>query len=411
MNIEKMNGLISDEDSCWGRMEELRVIDIPKLLGMVAPITKEDAANRAVRAIHNILSALDLREHLLTIDPGHGIGHLTRDYGHALRLRDLDVAPAELFIGMIAGVLHDIGCAVVNRYDDAHRAVRHAEVGAILLAEVFKQESFGLNKAEQLLIQYGVAAHTRYLKPTEVTQSNGVKRTVLPYTDTDSHGDRLMAVWLSRWIDRLDCNGPCFVARHYLTLAEDHHDFSNGSFHEVTFASALRPLLRTREEVTSTGGKPTMLEHLQMFVNSQTNASPYGRHDFGDMVVLRDQNREQLMAIIRAVSSVALSGVAPSCSRRIQSCWQDFLSHNIEQTEVGLQVADALDRRFSSLPALTQTAWSAGFYATMCEYGLWAGRTLNALGAMPSEWMKLPSIVSDVRDFITPHSSWASSIH
>lgn len=410
MNIEKIRELIKDEDSCWKRIEELRAIDVPELLGMVAFLTREDAAKRAVWTIHQILFALNLREQFLTIDPGHGIGHLTRDYYHALRLRNLEIAPAELFVGMIGGVLHDIGCAVVNRYDDAHRAVRHAEVGAIILGELFKQESFGLNEAEQLLIQYAVAAHTHYFYPTEVTQRNGVTRTLLPYTDTDSTGRPLMAVCLSRWIDRLDCNGPAWVARHYLTLVADHRDFGTNDFYQVTFASALAPLLRTDEEISAERGNRTMLEHLQMFVNSQTNASPYGRYDFGEMVALRDQYREQLMAIIRAVSSVASSGVAPSCSRRIQSCWHDFLSHNIEQTEVGLKVADALDRRFSSLPILAQLAWSTGFYTIMCEYGVWAKRTLDALATMPPEWMRLPSIVSDVRDFITPHSSWASGI-
>lgn len=43
------------------------------------------------------------------LDPGHGMGHLVRDYIHANVLAEkTDMDPKQAYVGIIGGALHDI---------------------------------------------------------------------------------------------------------------------------------------------------------------------------------------------------------------------------------------------------------------------------------------------------------------
>lgn len=390
--------IINNEAAAWQRMQEIRQAFSPELFDHVVVDSPSQAYIDAVSATHSALQLMeDIGVDFNKLDPGHGIGHLVRDYVNArIMLRKLDVNPAHLFVGFLGGVMHDLGCALVPRYDDNKRAVGHAEAGALLFDHI--ADELFLNKEEIILTAYAIAAHTNYLKPNKITCRDGVERTREPYQDTDAEGKPIYGVWITRWVDRLDCNGPTFVGRHYLTLAEKHADFDGKKFYETSFGQAMNPVVRTPEQITAAGGNKTMLEHMKMFADSQNNSSVYGKHDFGEMVDIRDEHKEQLNRII--TSGLEGKTYGPQEEGAIVDSWTLFLKRNIEPTQPGIKAADTLRTMFVQLPPEYRQHWCHAFVQTMQEYRTWAQRKLTALEEIGE--YKLPGIVDDVRKIIKP---------
>ncbi|MDP2599041.1 MAG: hypothetical protein Q8P49_04375, partial [Candidatus Liptonbacteria bacterium] len=110
MNVLDLKRLLqTDEAACWDLAKYLRDIDIPGSMANVGVSSRDQAISRGVEIVRRILklavsSGLDFE----SFEPGHGSGHLTRDYVNALRLlTKLDADPREVFIGFVGGVLHD----------------------------------------------------------------------------------------------------------------------------------------------------------------------------------------------------------------------------------------------------------------------------------------------------------------
>ncbi len=332
-------------------------------------IRREDAIRRGIAAAHFVAARIAAEAPYDQVDPGHGLGHHLRDYTHALLLANAsgpEMDPRIVAPAIVGAVAHDMGCFFFRRYDDARSSVKHAGAGALLLHEIFGYDDCGLTQIEQHAALYAVAAHTHYLNPQTTTDADGVERTLPPYPDTDPNGNPYVPVWFTRWVDRLDCNGPTFVGRHYLTLVSAHPEYLDGKFSESSFAHAMQPLLRTREE--RGGDAPTMLEHLHTFAASQTNASPYGRFDSDAMQQLRDRQTARLQRIVNAVRNPQ-----PIRSHEertsIATRWEQFLATVIEpHPKTGAPAARALTERFATLPQMAQDAWFRGFEATMAEY-------------------------------------------
>ncbi|MBI5421867.1 hypothetical protein HZA44_01925, partial [Candidatus Peregrinibacteria bacterium] len=368
------------------------------LLDQVAVMDRHEALTRAVNALRIVLSSLCGFIDLNRCDPGHGAGHVVADYVNALRLFSrLDIDPKETFIGFLGGVLHDFGCAIIKRYNESSRMVRHAEAAGLLIDEALQNTD--LNEAERLLTVYAIMAHTHYLKPQTVGD-----KVIQPYLDLLPDGAAFYPVWCTRWVDRLDCNGPRFPARHYLTLAEEHEDFNGNSFEIHKFNEAMMPM--TKEQA----GHPTMLSHMQLFANSQNNHSPYGKWDAGRMVELRDAHVGHLHRIIQAVMAGKAAGQPDE--NTVLRLWLNFLSHTIEPSDKGMAAADALEFQFRALPANLRAGWIAGFWMTMEEYKLWAHNLLFDLLGLDYHWLQLPlpgiGTSIDVREVIRIHHSWAS---
>ena len=405
---------ITDEVAGFRHVQELQRCgrEMPALLERVRVDTREQAVVRAVETAQRILRHMHAAEmSYAKTDAGHGLGHVVRDYVNGLRLASkLDVDPRELFVGLVAGILHDSACGAVRRYDDHQSIVKHAGFASIIVEGICaaQPDQCGLNLAERQLIQYGIAAHTHATKETRVTGKDGVTRILDPYPDTDENGKPYLAVWLPRWIDRLDCNGPTFVARHYLTLAEAHQDFANNGYYPIEYASHMRPLLRSADAIKADGNRRTMLEHLKMFRDSQSNASPYGKHDVGAMVVMRDR----LTVLIDQVFEDIAQGYELKDWQQTQvlKAWDDFLANNIEpHPAVGRPTAERLSALFAELPAETRMVWTIAFELVMYHYCEWAKDVLNDLDEMPREWLRFLDI-EDVRTIIRPHRSWAAPI-
>lgn len=395
--FEKIIKLAEDNQDNRARIMDLRQAFKPALLGEVSATTREHALTRGMETVQRIWEALNtLGVHISESEPAHGVGHVARDYVNALRLLSkLDVMPAETFIGLVAGSLHDIGCALVYRYDEPNRKVRHAEVGALVLEFLFELDSFGLNKAEQMLIRYAVAAHTHYLKTMELRDKDGQLTAVIePYEDMFD-GKPFYSVWLPRWVDRLDTNGPAYVGRHYLTLIQEHKDFDGKSYYDVDFESAMRPLLRTKEE---RGKDPqTMVEHLRMYADSQNNGSPYGAHDFGVMVELRDAYTRRIRRVI-----VATQSPATEVRATVLQSWQRHLALNNEPSKKGRKAAEQLSKLFWTLSDQYQRAWQSAFGVCLSEYAEWAMEAVQFLEKIPPEYRKLPGVCDNLQLMLLP---------
>ena len=138
-------------------------------------------------------------------------------------------------------------------------------------------------------------------------------------------------------------------------------------------------------------GKRTILGHFLAFANSQTNASPYGLHDWGWMVKLRDAKRERLLKFIRAVvGSPKQFGGADRI--RISREWTGFLGNIIEPSEVGRKAAAKLEKMFLALDPYVQNAWCNGFEIAMWDYREWSAWALQILEGhgQSAEFLHLP---------------------
>lgn len=360
----------------------------PSLLERL-PVKDRDVAIRdAYKAMKTILVPI-IGDDQPDGDPGHGRGHWARDYIHALMLSyDPELDTRVILPCLLGGTLHDIGTLFLDRYMDKNRAVRHAEAAA-LLVHAAALESGALTSDEADLVAYAIAAHTQYLKPSEVKCADGETRTVTPYRDTAEDGRPLLEIWMSRWVDRLDCSGPFELGRHYLTLHKDHEDLGHDGFYTVSFAEQMQPLLRTPEEIKASGKPQTMLEHMRMFASSQSNDSPYGKHDRGLMVKLRNTYRESLEHIIYQAANPSYV-----ISDKVETAWTQFLGQWVEPTPAGKKAAESLSRAFRKLEPDVQRAWACGFRACMNEHCAWADRIRSffVLQEVPTEYLHLPSI-------------------
>lgn len=388
MSVKKM----IDDEKNWQEVLHLRSVvekDFGSLNGALEAGSAVEAINKAICALNQIIPVFVRNgADLENSDPGHGVGHVLRDYLNGLAvMNSLKCNPAYLVPGFIAGVLHDFGCAMVPRYDDPKRAVRHAEVGGLMLADVFKECNCGLSEAEQLVSVYSVMAHTHYLRPAIVSYEDGSTREISPYSDMLTPDEPFLPIWLPRWVDRLDCNGPCYPGRHFLTLAEEKMDFDGKDFHSQDFFKQMRPVSK------ETAGHPTMLSHMQMFCGSQTNQSPYGKYDFGSMVKIRDMYCDWLNEIIQSVTQPL------SAEENTLFVWTEFLKKNCEPSTRGKNTADKLYKMFRTL-APEMKGWNNGFKTSMRLYIAWYEEMNKQLMKMPSDWQIFPgNLIGDARGF------------
>ncbi len=412
---EEVMQRVSDEAGGFRFVQELQNAyrnNYFTLVNKVEVVSRAQAIERGIKTVQTILT--DLRIAGVTYekaDPGHGLGHVVRDYVNGLRLlTTLDADPKELFTGFVAGVLHDTACGVVRRYDERQSVVKHAGVAAYVLDGLFqaREDRFGLNTAERQLIELGIAAHTHHLTQVEATGQDGIRRILDPYPAQAQDGIPFLALWLPRWIDRLDNNGPTYLGRHYLTLANAHEDFANGGYYPVEYGPHMRPLLREDPEIKADGNRRTMLEHFAMFAQSQSKWSPYGKFDFGSMLTFRDGQTRRSANIMRAVAQSY--DLSTDMRQRTLRAWSDFLAMNVEPyPTVGRPTADKLEELFDGLPDDVREAWTSGFHATMREYCGWAKEVLADLDALPTKWMSF-QFIPDVRDIIRPKRAWTVSL-
>lgn len=386
---------LENELQNWKEIKELKSkIDI-KFFDNVNIKNKREAISRGVFIIKSALKELDKQKiDILKIDPGHGIGHISRDYINALRLayKDNNTDPKELFIGIVGAALHDIGSSLIERYSESQRLVRHAEIGALLFKRISQKIKL-LNKEEEFLICYAIAAHTSYFK----TYYFG-KFKVEPYKYI-LNKKVIISFQYPRFADRLDANGSFLVARHYLTLNKVHmHDGSLGKFYKTNFERGMKIILKSENEIEKAGGYRTVLEHLNIYKLNQTNPL-YSQYDTNIMKYFKNDETKSLDKIIKSIQKP--KKLNTQIKEEILKKWTIFLYKNIEPTTLGKKIAIELDKKFKKLEKNEINAWTYGFFITIQEYNKLTYKMLTFLDKIPKEYYTLP-IIGNLKILIKP---------
>lgn len=406
--IVKVADIPSLETEMIEEIEKLREWIVPRFAsfshhGENVCKDRREAMMLGVGAVNAILPIILKYGDVDRAESAHGPGHWLRDLANTLQIANDEIVPVGHVVSVVvAGTLHDIGTMFVDRFSEKERVVRHAEVGALAVyaAAVESKTSRGENAH---LASYIIAAHTNYMRPMVVMCKDGHRRTTEPYPDMTDNKP-FLPVWAVRWADRLDLVGPCMVGRQLFTLWRDHDDFSpEDGYFAKSFVPFMRPFIRSDGEIKEASGERTLLEFLDMLARSQTSDSPYGKHDAGVMVALRDANKESLEHVIWSV--LHPQGVDVE---RILKAWTLFLGTNVGPTRAGRMAAHDLGFRFRNLDPDVRRAWACGFRTTMCEYLLWADRTLAFLNRMPAECLQLCGLFPDIRDAIRPNRAWVN---
>ncbi len=276
-----------------------------------------------------VKSLTDAGFNLKFLPLGHDFGHLLRDSIHAILagqdkkiLNGIDTL--DLFAGSFGGSFHDVGLILhefieltqkifgfipISRYEEKNNYMRHAEYMVYLIDKFLDLSSLNLSSIDEeylkLAIKYAVAAHTNYL--TSFTVDGKILN---PYKSTWQDGSPIWFVILTRWCDRMDCIGPYFTIRHFTTLLYHKEkkttDYSmiNGKrvFCDIDFKNHMYPFKPKNKEQKS---QATMRSHLEMFLNSQNNETPYGKDDIlgSIMVSMREYYKDLGWEIINALDS------------------------------------------------------------------------------------------------------------
>lgn len=227
---------------------------------------------------------------------GHSKGHFLRDAIHLAGdvydpwYAEHPIDDVELVVLYYAGLFHDDGNAVVDRYQEKYRVAAHAEVGA----RVFERISEGIVPPNlSLLIQYAIAAHTHYLKDREVESGEAEEEEVVesgeaeaeekkgvfivpPYPDeVDEQANRL-SVWETRKSDRRDATGVPFIVRNFLVRVEPIEDFNGENFDEkLEREDNFRAQFGLSPEVIGKG----IINHFLLFAGNFYKQNDYTTHD------------------------------------------------------------------------------------------------------------------------------------
>jgi len=365
----------NDEDKAWKKIISLRREFERNFRQIFASLELLRDVRQAIEKANEVISAsLEVMCDPVKIDemePGHAIGHLSRDYLHALILANhqQSLDPRIVYLGMVAGTLHDtLGSALVKRYAENQRVIRHAEASALMFLEISK--IIGLDCREAMMIAYSIAAHTHYLKRHKVVCTDGVIRTTRPYPDTLQNGLPIYPVIFTRWCDRLDLIGPCYFGRHYLTLTNDHKDYNLNDFCQIKYHSHMRPLNRTSRQIKLDPNGPTFCEHLQSIIETQIFQSPYGRYDYGFVMWLREQLKASEKRILKGFERPTALSLREET--KLLNNWNGWLATKVEPSTLGVKASEILHEKFLGLPQETKTVWYSAMSSTLEEYQIWS---------------------------------------
>ena len=404
---------ISGLRECFGRVEVDKMVfdEIEALRAEVEPNyesyvddsdTYEEIVHLDPKTFEKALGKLS--PFIEALPAGHGKGHLYRDIINAcLILNDPELDDAEIETEIVAGIFaaafHDIGNSVVGRYDDSRRFAAHAEVGAYITGKLLKDI---LPPNLLLLVQYSIAAHTDYQKDISVTRGS-VTITRRPYKDETVAeeiypSEPLLAVWFTRWADRLDVQGSNWIVRHIITKNVPTTDFDGSEFHNIwedeqdDFRYQFYPELRTEGELVRLKGvfppkhpetTRRVLESIDSVTKSQFDAnSPYAKFD-------SPFHRWNLIAPIALDTNWFIQGVLAKqnlSKSETDASIKNFLSlcKIVEPAAEIERITQTLESKFALLTDRERSSWANGFNEVLEGYRRWYQRVWPILKQGPA---------------------------
>jgi hypothetical protein len=321
---------------------------------------------------------------------GHSKGHVNRDFiASVLILQDPsfdELDDVEKLVGLMAGTFHDVGSAVVNRYEEAKHFAGHAEVGAYMFDQV-AADLLPVNLRK--LCAFAIAAHTHYTKDITVIKKgeNGEETIVKKTYDDKLEGDNKMGVWLARWSDRLDMQGLQGFVRHSLTKAQPTEDYSIEGFHTVRedekedFKHHFTPRLRSvelRKSLPKADQTMDTLEHIKMFRDTALNKSPYSEHDtpYFTQELVTPAALEQMQfveAVLAEAPELPEDKINEAFDLFYRVCRVIEPGSNIDET------IDLFKQKFQLLSAGDRSHWANGFLILLPLYDRWYKRIERGL--------------------------------
>lgn len=280
----------------------LRPLENEAIYLMVAqdhPVTVRPIDTACIQAVLN-----RLEPYILLGTPAHDLGHHIFDAlgGSAIISNDPFLANAyrnEIDAALFGAMFHDNATGIQHRYIDNEWELNHGE----LAAWIFYHATEGLLiEPVRRLTAYAIAAHPHMTK--EMTAKNGSVRK--PWNDKlFFYGERpvRLAVWITRWTDRLENGGDSAThfPRHALASVDgarvggldlhgvDWYNFNDQLKFLFTPKAVVSEVLSLNQDGTPVlkDGKPvvnkipSMLQHLKGYASSALAFpySPYNQHD------------------------------------------------------------------------------------------------------------------------------------
>jgi len=313
----------------------------------------------------------------------HSKGHAARDMVNLTAiLHDPDVpsyGDVELLVGIFGGIFHDIGNAVVDRYDEGKRFAGHAEIGAILFGELAKDI---LPENLRNLTQLVIAAHVNVLKPIEVVKATGDEKTREPY-DNAIEGTNKRGMLIARLSDRLEIQSIIQLMRLSLANAKPIEDKGGDDTMYAVKATAEEQF--GDKFSTSPPTKGSILYSLGQYAKG----SPEHMKDDPPHIqpeILSPAAQEMFQAI-NTITSDAVPVMQPDERQRVFE--QYFRLCNLVEPGSDIETATtSLRRNFTQLAEDEQNRWANGFNEIVQPeggiYSRWHQRMSQRIAHVPS---------------------------
>jgi hypothetical protein len=367
----------------WRRLKQPAQLEVPSLPDNVIGQLLEKA-----------------RPFLDALPAAHSKGHVARDMVNLTAiLHDPDVpsyGDVELLVGIFGGIFHDIGNAVVDRYDEGKRFAGHAEIGAILFGELAKDI---LPENLRNLTQLVIAAHVNVPKSIEVVKATGEKKTRKPY-DNAIEGTDKRGMLIARLSDRLEIQSIIQLIRLSLANAKPIEDQGGDD--------TLYAVKATAEEQfrykfsTNPQTKGSILYSLGQYAKG----SPEHIKDDPPHIQLEilSPAAQEIFQAINTITSDAVTIMQLDERRRVFEQYLRLCNLVEPGSDIETVIAD-LRRNFTQLSEDEQNRWSKGFNEILQSeggiYSHWHQRMSQRIAYVPTFsgkalTAKTQTIVSDL---------------
>lgn len=331
--------------------------------------------------------------------PGHDLGHHSRDILGAAAIigNDTHLAkalPNDITAAFFGGAYHDLGNGTWPRYQDNLWECGHAEVGAWMFYNLTKKH---LPEHIRRLTSYAIAAHTHVLTPID-TSVGYVRK---PWLDqlyyTSDQRPVGVAIWVTRFTDRLDTNGISLLCRHIIAQVnaskDKGRDFSGNSWYEINENSAdslLRPYAKEYNNF------PTALLHLKNAADSGRKITPYSQHDDNFPIM------KKLMAekISQTDSILSLLKLHNTKDPNLQ-CFKKLL-RNMSQSPIIDDTLDQMTPLWQKLSHQEKLKWHPIFLYCQKNYKNFLNKTKDLINQSPQPFASsLKNIIPKIVDRVS----------
>lgn len=317
-------------------------------------------------------------------DPWHWVWHLLRDTLHSSVIvgnTDEETSknsPSEVYVWFVCSALHDIGCVVIDRYQDVNSINKHAEIWWLIVGRFLKEAT---DIPEEIInaIVWWIMAHTNIKKDFKMSV-DWEEYIIPPYKDTHDSWEPIYFVDVVKQTDRLDVNWLIFICRHFLTRYRTIADFSWWDYRMQSF----------NQHMQFNGEVGTMLEHLKMYLRSQEEDNGiHNKNDLPSMIKQRKKYSKELGNFIKDIETTEEEDlINPEDIHNTLKEFLDFLDIYIEprldSENIGSEpnpkkpiYIDMLEKEFLNLDILIQRRWLTQLIKIKDHYPVFIDRLIG----------------------------------